>query len=483
MLFTSLDYYLFLPIVALVFFLTPVRFRWAWLLVASYYFYMDWNPWYIWLIVGSTLIDYTAALQIEGASDRQRKKAWLWFSITANLGLLFTFKYFNFLSGEVAKVARHFQADFEAYHLDVLLPVGISFYTFQTMAYTIDVYKGFAKAERHLGRYALYVSFFPQLVAGPIERSRDLLSQFHFNYSFDYQRIVGGLQLILWGLFKKLVIADRLALFVDEVYGHPAQYEGFTVWLASVFFLFQIFCDFSAYTDIAIGSARILGIRLSPNFENRVYVITSFNKFWRGWHITLTNWFRDYVFFQLTPMRRGMAWILVATVISFTLNGIWHGAEWTFLIWGGLNGLFVALESLLSKPADRWLSQMGLSKGRPLRWLVDFAFFFNLAVISIIFFRAVDVQSAFVLIGQLRFWEPIQLHFSIVDVIDVREFAIGIGALLLMDGVHCLLKGQRIDVYLNQQSWWARWAFYMILIHAILYLGMPPNREFIYFDF
>jgi D-alanyl-lipoteichoic acid acyltransferase DltB (MBOAT superfamily) len=483
MLFTSLDYYLFLPIVALVFFLTPVRFRWAWLLVASYYFYMDWNPWYIWLIVGSTLIDYTAALQIEGAANRQRKKAWLWLSIVANLGLLFTFKYFNFLSGEAAKVARLFQPEFEAYHLDILLPVGISFYTFQTMAYTIDVYKGFTKAERHLGRYALYVSFFPQLVAGPIERSRDLLSQFHFNYQFDYQRIVGGLQLILWGLFKKLVIADRLALFVDEVYGHPAQYEGFTVWLASVFFLFQIFCDFSAYTDIAIGSARILGVRLSQNFENRVYVITSFNKFWRGWHITLTNWFRDYVFFQLTPMGRGMAWILVATVISFTLNGIWHGAEWTFLIWGGLNGLFVALEALLSKPADRWLSQFGLSKGKPIRWLVDFALFFNLAVVSIIFFRAVNIQDAFMLIGQLPKVSPIQLHESIADIVGVRDFFIAVGMLIFMDVMHRLFGGQDIDVYLRQIPWWARLGFYILLINMILYLRVPEQQAFIYFEF
>jgi D-alanyl-lipoteichoic acid acyltransferase DltB (MBOAT superfamily) len=483
MLFTSLDYYVFLPIVALVFFLTPVRFRWAWLLVASYYFYMDWNPWYIWLIVGSTLVDYTAALQIERQRSRQRKKAWLWLSIAANLWLLFTFKYFNFLSVEAAKVARLFDSGYEAYHLDILLPVGISFYTFQTMAYTIDVYKGFTKAERHLGRYALYVSFFPQLVAGPIERSRDLLSQFHFNYQFDYKRVVGGLQLILWGLFKKLVIADRLALFVDEVYGHPGQYEGFTVWLASVFFLFQIFCDFSAYTDIAIGSARILGIRLSQNFENRVYAITSFNKFWRGWHMTLTNWFRDYVFFQLTPMGRGMAWIMLATVISFTLNGIWHGAEWTFLIWGGLNGLFVALEAMLSKPADRWLSRMGLAKGRPLRWLADFALFFNLAVVSIIFFRALDLSTALTLLEQLRFWAPIQLHSSIVDVIDKWQFLIGVGALVLMDGFHRLLKGQSVDVFLGKQAWWVRWAFYLIVIHAILYLGMPPEREFIYFDF
>ena len=483
MLFTSLDYYLFLPIVALVFFLTPVRWRWAWLLVSSYYFYMDWNPWYIWLIVGSTLIDYTAALQIEQHKSSRHKKGWLWLSIGANLALLFAFKYFNFFSGEVAKVAQGLALDYEAYRLDVLLPVGISFYTFQTMAYTIDVYKGFTKAERHLGRYALYVSFFPQLVAGPIERSRDLLSQFHFDYKFDYQRIVGGLQLILWGLFKKLVIADRLALFVDEVYGNSGQYQGFTVWLASVFFLFQIFCDFSAYTDIAIGSAKILGVRLSQNFHNRVYVITSFNKFWRGWHITLTNWFRDYVFFQLTPLGRGMAWIMMATVLSFTLNGIWHGAEWTFLIWGGLNGLFVALQSVLSKPADRWLNSVGLGKGRTVRWILVFTLFFNLAVISIIFFRAVDTTTAFQLLKQITYWEPIQLHRSLVDVIDVREFSICIGALVFMDLFHFLLKGETLDVYLARQLWWVRWGFYLVVFNAILYLGMPPSQEFIYFDF
>lgn len=483
MLFTSLDYYLFLPVVALVFFLTPVRFRWAWLLLASYYFYMDWNPWYIWLIVGSTLIDYTAALQIDKYRDRKHKRPWLWLSIAANLGLLVTFKYFNFLSREAAELIQFFQPAYQPLQLEVLLPVGISFYTFQTMAYTIDVYKGFAKAERHLGRYALYVSFFPQLVAGPIERSRDLLSQFHFNYQFDYKRIVGGLQLILWGVFKKLVIADRLALFVDEVYGHPAQYEGFIVWLASVFFLFQIFCDFSAYTDIAIGSARVLGVRLSQNFENRVYVITSFNKFWRGWHITLTNWFRDYVFFQLTPMGRGIAWITVATLASFTLNGIWHGAEWTFLIWGGLNGLFVALEVLLSPSADRWLSRWGLVRGNAIRWALDFAFFFNTAVISIIFFRAVNTADALTLIGQLPKIEPIQLHRSITDVIPVTEFIIAVGALLFMDAVHRALQGQAIDVFFSQRPAWQRWALYLVLLHAILYLGMPPHREFIYFDF
>jgi len=300
MLFTSLEYYLFLPIVALVYFLTPRAYRWGWLLVASYFFYMYWNPYYIILIVGSTLIDYWAALKMEQYSTRRERKPFLWMSIIANLGLLFTFKYFNFFSGQANLLMQWVVPDANySLYLDVLLPVGISFYTFQTMAYSIDVYKGFTKAERHLGKYALYVAFFPQLVAGPIERSRNLLSQFHFDYTFDYRRIRGGLQLILWGVFKKLVIADRLALYVDEVFGNPAAHQGLVVWIAAFFFLFQIYCDFSAYTDIAIGSARVLGIRLSKNFENRVYIITSFQKFWRGWHMTLTSWFRDYVYFPL----------------------------------------------------------------------------------------------------------------------------------------------------------------------------------------
>lgn len=483
MLFTSIEYYLFLPIVAMVYFLTPRRMRWGWLLLASYFFYMNWNPYYIVLIIGSTLIDYWAALQMEKYEERSRRRPYMWFSVLANLGLLFTFKYFNFFSEQASQLMQWMVpgANYSIY-LDVLLPVGISFYTFQTMAYTIDVYKGYTKAERHLGKYALYVSFFPQLVAGPIERSRHLLKQFHFDYSFDYRRVRAGLQLIGWGMFKKLVIADRLALYVDEVFASPAAYEGIVVWIAAFFFLFQIYCDFSAYTDIAIGSARVLGVRLSKNFEHRVYVVTSFQKFWRGWHITLTSWFRDYVYFPLSRIQRGQRWLLVTTVMTFLLNGLWHGAEWTFLFWGGLNGLFIAVEILWQRPRDRLYAKWGIGKDSNWRPLLGFAVCFPLALLSVIFFRARDMVEATMLIGNSFAIKPIQLHQSLL-VSNPIEFLSGFMLIAAMDGVHLWAGQRRIDEWLSDQPAGLRWGLYLLIFCTILYLGIPPQRQFIYFEF
>lgn len=483
MLFTSLEYYLFLPLVALVYFLTPRAYRWGWLLVASYFFYMYWNPYYILLIVGSTLIDYWAALMMEKYEDREARRPYLWLSIAANLGLLFVFKYFNFFSSQASLLMQWAVpgADY-SFYLDVLLPVGISFYTFQTMAYSIDVYKGYAKAERHLGKYALYVAFFPQLVAGPVERSRRLLPQFHFDYQFSYDRVRGGLQLILWGLFKKMVIADRLALYVDEVFASPASHQGLVVWIAAFFFLFQIYCDFSGYTDIAIGSAKVLGVNLSKNFEHRVYWVTSFRKFWQGWHITLTSWFRDYVYFPLSRMQRGQRWLLVTSILTFTLNGLWHGAEWTFLVWGALNGLFIAGELLLEKPASSWFKRLGVPAKSWLRPLLGFALAFPLALLSVIFFRARNLYDAFTLIGNSFYLKPIQLHQSL-EVANPIEYLSGFLLIGLMDAVH-LWAGQRdIGQMLDEQPAWTRWVFYFLIFHAILYLGIPPQRQFIYFEF
>jgi D-alanyl-lipoteichoic acid acyltransferase DltB (MBOAT superfamily) len=483
MLFTSLEYYLFLPLVAVVYFLTPRAYRWGWLLVASYFFYMYWNPYYIILIVGSTLIDYWAALKMEKYASRKERRPYLWLSIIANLGLLFTFKYFNFFSGQASLLMQEWMPDANySVYLDVLLPVGISFYTFQTMAYSIDVYKGFTKAERHLGRYALYVAFFPQLVAGPIERSRNLLSQFHFDYHFDYQRIRSGLQLILWGVFKKLVIADRLALFVDEVFNSPDAYQGIIIWVAAFFFLFQIYCDFSAYTDIAIGSARVLGVRLSKNFENRVYIITSFQQFWRGWHITLTNWFRDYVYFPLSRMNKGMRWLMITAILTFTLNGLWHGAEWSFIIWGALNGLFIAVEMYLAKPRERLYQRLNIHKDSWVRTALGFIVCFPLALQSIIFFRGQNTADALQMIASSFHIRPIQLHQSLT-IINPIEYLSGFVLIALMDGVHWWAGQRTMDELLGQQQKWVRWLFYIIVFHLILYLGIPPQRQFIYFEF
>lgn len=482
MVFTSLEYLLFLPLVALIYFATPRTWRWAWLLVASYFFYMYWKPYYIVLIVGSTLVDYWAAIAIEETANRKRRRWWLGLSIAANLGLLFTFKYFNFFSGQAETVVQAYGWTYSGYRLDVLLPVGISFYTFQTLAYTIDVFKGYTKAERHLGRYALYVTFFPQLVAGPIERSKDLLGQFHFDYQFSTQRVSEGLRLILWGFFKKLVIADRLGLMVDQVYNQPDAYQGLVIWIASVFFLFQIYCDFSAYTDIAIGSARVLGIRLSKNFDNRVYAITSFGEFWRGWHITLTSWFRDYVYFPLVSLRPTYHWIILAGLITFTINGLWHGAAWTFVIWGALNGLYIVGENYLKTPREQFYARLGWAEGHRGRNLTSFGICFLLANFSIIFFRAIHVQAAGSMVVNSFDLHTIQLHQSLM-VIGPFETGIAVLMILAMDVLHLRMRGRRFDEFVGQQPTWVRWSIYLVLIHVILYLGIPPQRQFIYFEF
>jgi D-alanyl-lipoteichoic acid acyltransferase DltB (MBOAT superfamily) len=326
MLFQSIPYLIFFPLVALGYFAIQAKWRWIWILLASYFFYMYWNPWYTFLIIISTLTDYIAGIKIEDSSNDSVRKKYLYLSIFINLGLLFTFKYFDFFSAQVEVIGQLFSPDFHSIYLELLLPIGISFYTFQTISYTIDVYRSHIPAERHLGHFALYVNFFPQLVAGPIERAKDLLSQFHFNFKPEYQRVVEGLRLILWGFFKKLVIADHLGLLVTEVYGQPELYHGMAIWIAAYAFLFQLYCDFSAYQDIAVGSARILGINLSKNFEDRVYFSKSVTQFWRSWHMTLTRWLRDYIYIPLGGNRRGN-WIRSRNVFIVLLAiGLWHGS-------------------------------------------------------------------------------------------------------------------------------------------------------------
>ncbi len=483
MLFTSIDFFLFLPLVITIYFLSPVRYRWVWLLVASYFFYMYWNPWYIGLIVGSSLVDYIAGLKIFGTKQKASKNFWLGCSVVANLSILFTFKYFNFFSSQYAAVVHQSDPGYEALILNVLLPVGISFYTFQSMSYTIDVYRGQIKAESHLGRFLLYVSFFPQLVAGPIERARDLLPQFHFDYHFDYHRIVAGLQLILWGLFKKLVIADKLAHFVNEVYSQPGAYEGLTVWVASVLFLFQLFCDFSAYTDIAIGTAKIFGIKLSKNFDNRVYWITSFTKFWRGWHITLTNWFRDYVYFPLVSLGSSLFWITATAMITAILIGVWHGAEWTFFIWGALNGVAVVLEVTYSKKISAFFSWVKIRRDSALRWWINLAFCFNAGVLSVIFFRANNITDAFQLCTNIFKIKTEQLSEVLFQVVAFHDFLLMLALLAAMDFFHKLMGDDTLNEFLTKQTSAVRWLFYLVILHAIFYLGEPPTTEFIYFEF
>ena len=298
MLFNSIHFVFFFPIIIMLYFATPYKWRWLLLLVASYYFYMCWKAEYAILIVGSTVIDYFASLQMEKEEEQSKRKKWLYLSLAVNLGVLFGFKYFNFFSSNVNAFFDSINLFYNVPTFDVLLPVGISFYTFQSLSYTIDVYNNKIKAEKHFGIFALYVSFFPQLVAGPIERATHLLPQFHQKFDFEYQRVVDGLKMMAWGFFLKLVIADRLAPMVNEVFNFPERAFGMTVLVGTIFFAFQIFCDFAGYSSIAIGAAKIMGYDLMQNFR-RPYFSTSIREFWQRWHISLSSWFRDYVYIPL----------------------------------------------------------------------------------------------------------------------------------------------------------------------------------------
>ena len=335
MLFNSVEFLLFFPIVVSLYLLIKHSQRWVLLLVASYYFYMAWKPEYILLIVASTFIDYFCGRKMGSIEEKKKRRPYLYLSLLTNLGILFTFKYFDFFTDSLQGLSEYFHLPYESPALQLILPMGISFYTFQTMSYSVDIYQGKLKPEKHFGIFALFVSFFPQLVAGPIERASNLLPQFHKPFTFDRKKAVSGLQLMLWGMFKKVVVADRLAFLVNAVYDQPGEYEGFTLFLATIFFAFQIYCDFSGYSDIAIGAARILGFDLMKNFDTP-YSARNVSEFWRRWHISLSTWFKDYVYIPLGGNRVVKWRWYYNLMITFLVSGLWHGANWTFVIWGGL---------------------------------------------------------------------------------------------------------------------------------------------------
>jgi len=331
MLFNSLEFLIFFPIVTILFYILPHKFRWILLLAASCFFYAFFIPIYIFILFFIILIDYCAARLIENSNHQ--KKIWLTCSIIANIGTLCLFKYYNFF---VTNVNTTFGTNFIL--LNIILPIGLSFHTFQALSYIIEVYKGNYKAERHLGLYALYVMFYPQLIAGPIERPQHMFPQFKTKQHFNWQNILDGLRLMLWGFFKKVVIADRLSAYVAGIFNNPLKYHPINVWIGVFFFMIQIYCDFSAYTDIAIGSAKTMGYDLMINF-NRPYMSKNIREFWQRWHISLASWFRDYVYIPLGGSHRGIEKTIRNIMIVFLLSGLWHGAAWNFIIWGCLHGI------------------------------------------------------------------------------------------------------------------------------------------------
>ena len=484
MLFNSLDFLIFFPVVTAGYFVLPHRFRWAWLLIASCYFYMAFIPAYILILFFVITIDYVAGIAIENALGR-RRKLFLLMSLLANIGTLAIFKYFNFLNGNLAGLATAFHWNYPIPALAIILPIGLSFHTFQSMSYTIEVYRGKFKAERHPGIFALYVMFFPQLVAGPIERPYNLLPQLHAQHTFDYQRVTDGLKLMAWGFFKKIVIADRLAIPVNQVYANPHEYTGISLIVATIFFAYQIYCDFSGYSDIAIGAAQVMGFKLMTNF-NRPYFSQSIAEFWRRWHISLSSWFRDYLYIPLGGNRVAAWRWQLNLLIVFLVSGLWHGASWTFVIWGGLHGLYLVASLWLTALAEK-IQRATKTAIRPNKYL-QIAITFGLVSFAWIFFRATSLADALYIASHLFDNLGIVTNFqalenSVLLGLGRTGFAIALLAIIGMELVQLVQRGGSVRAQLARQPALVRWSAYYLLIIVTLIFGVYGSRQFIYFQF
>ena len=484
MLFNSLEFLIFFPIVVAAYFILPKKLKQFWLLIASYYFYMCWNAKYIFLIFFSTMITYGSGLLLEKiktlpVEEKRRtryKKLTVAFSFLLNLSVLCYFKYMNYFFSVIAAVfhAAHIELNVPAF--DILLPVGISFYTFQALSYTMDVYRDEIYAEKNFFRYALFVSFFPQLVAGPIERTDNLLPQIKEEHCFRYGDAVYGLRQMLWGFFKKVVIADTLANYVDLVYDSPTSRTGGVFLIAAIFFSIQIYCDFSGYSDIAIGTARLFGIRLMTNFKSP-YLSSSVNEFWRRWHISLSTWFRDYVYIPLGGNRKGRIRKYINTLITFLLSGLWHGANGTFIFWGGLHGCVQIVEDVF-----------GLNKKKRFRYL-SMAFTFLFITFAWIFFRADTLQEAgyiirFIFDGISSPVTYIRNGFAAFGIGRKTYIRIGISLMVLLIFDWISLHGDPL-AEVSKLPGVIRWGIYYLFGTILIVYGFNNVGEnpFVYFQF
>ncbi len=490
MLFNSFSFLVFFPAVTALYFALPHRFRWALLLGASCLFYMAFIPVYILILFFTIAVDYAAGLLIE-RSQGPRRRFWLGASLAANLGVLAFFKYANFFIENVGNALRAFGWEAALPALSIVLPIGLSFHTFQAMSYTIEIYRGNQKAERHPGIFALYVMFYPQLVAGPIERPGHLLGQFREPHAFDTERVTSGLKLMLWGFFKKVVIADRFAVAVNYVYGNPAAHSGPELALATVFFSFQIFCDFSGYSDIAIGAARVMGFNLVQNFR-RPYLAASVAEFWTRWHISLSSWFRDYVYIPLGGNRCARSRWAANLMATFLLSGLWHGAAWNFVLWGALNGLYIIASAATAPLRDGLWRASGLGGFGRLRRIVGILGTFSLVTFTWIFFRARSAHDAFRIVSRLGTgWDRAASWQSLTGLVSMArlgitktQLLIAAAAIVAMEGIHIFqeMRGS-VRAVLSPRPAWVRWPAYYGLLLAVVLLGVFRHAPFIYFQF
>ena len=482
MFFNSINFAVFLPIVFILYWFVTnknLKFQNILLLVSSYFFYACWDWRFLFLLIFSTVLDYYTGIKMSDSKNQNSKKFWFWLSISVNLGFLGVFKYYNFFAASFADAIANFGLQVNPWTLKVILPVGISFYTFHGLSYVIDIYKDRIKAEKNFIDYSVFVSFFPLLVAGPIERATHLLPQIQKKRAFNFENAVDGLKQILWGLFKKVVIADNCAKFANIIFDNYTDYSGSTLALGGVFFAFQIYGDFSGYSDIALGTARLFGIDLLRNFAFP-YFSRDIAEFWRRWHISLSTWFRDYLYIPLGGSKGGI-WMKVRnTFIIFLVSGFWHGANWTFIIWGLLNALFI-MPSIIFNTNRTNLDIVAQGKLFPtLKEFLSILFTFSLTVFAWIFFRSNTIDQALGYISRIFSASFFSVPLVKVDMYDSYIYALVV-LFIIIEWLGREQKYALAQVMPNKPKVY-RWAFYYLLI-VIIFIFAGSNQEFIYFQF
>ncbi len=497
MLFNSMQFLIYFPLVCAIYFVLPKKIKWIWLLISSYYFYMCWNVKYAALMLLSSVITWLSGYFIEKSNTLENKKKASGFkkltvavSFISNLSILFFFKYFDFAISNINMVLNALNMQILTPQFDVILPVGISFYTFQALSYTMDIYRGEIKHEKNLFRYMLFVSFFPQLVAGPIERSKNLLGQLRDSHSFNVQNFKSGSLLMLWGFFQKLVIADRVAILVNNVYNNYQVFGGSELLIATILFGLQIYCDFSSYTDIARGAAKILGIDLMDNFQ-QPYFSKSIKEFWRKWHISLSGWFKDYLYIPLGGNKKGTVRKYFNIIVVFLASGLWHGASWSFVVWGLLHGVYQVVGDITLNFRKRVCSWLSIDRNTHIYHLFQRIICFSLVTFGWIFFRANSISDALGIVKEIAFnqtpwiftdggWLNIGL-----DINQMLVVMASVIVLVLVSVCHYYKKSIR-EVILNTNII-ARWTIVFVMIFTILIFGIygPGYEEsqFIYFQF
>ncbi len=493
MLFNSLEFLIFFPIVVAIYFIIPRKIRYIWLLITSYYFYMGWNAKYALLIATSTIITYLSGIMMWKFKEEWIRKLTVAVSFITNLGILMFFKYFDFILDNINAVLGNMGVELVSNPFDIILPVGISFYTFQALSYTMDVYRGDIEPEKNPLRYALFVSFFPQLVAGPIERSKNLLTQLRNCDKiklWNYERVANGVVTMVWGMFMKMVIADRVAIFVNAVYDNLHAVGTVETIAAAVAFSLQIYCDFASYSTIAIGAAKVMGFELMENF-NTPYFSSTIQEFWRRWHVSLSSWFKDYLYIPLGGNRKGTVRKYANLMITFLVSGLWHGASWNFVIWGFLNGFYQVLGSITRPYRDGFKKICGVKTEVFSHKFGQILFTFALTTLTWVFFRATTIEEAFYFFERMTYWNPWVIFneglFAFgLDRVEMNVLLVGVVILILIDLLRYIKKKQFSD-FMMEQNLWFRWVVVMFMIMACIVYGVYgvnfDSSQFIYFQF